>query len=308
MAIKQFKKATKQFSYLRLALVGPAGSGKTYSSLRIAQGLGPRIALIDSERGSASKYADTFAFDTVVLDSFSPQDYMEAIQIAVDAHYDVLIIDSLSHAWVGKGGVLEMHDAAAAQEKGGNSYTAWRVVTPEHNRLVDTILQAPLHLIATLRSKIEYVQEKDERGKTVIRKVGLQPIQREGLDFEFDVVGDLDQMNRLVVTKTRCPALAQAVIRQPGEDMARTLKTWLTDGAPQPPQTVTEAQVKELWQMAQAHSLSVSDLTALVNQTLQTQYASPREVSATDYPRVIAALQAAKSLQSPPPEAVTESV
>ncbi len=305
MAIKQFKKATKQFSYLRLALVGPAGSGKTYSSLRLAQGLGERIAVIDSERGSAAKYADEFAFDIMVLDSFSPQDYMEAIQAAVDAAYDVLIIDSLSHAWIGKGGVLEMHDAAAAQEKGGNSYTAWRVVTPEHNRLVDTILQAPLHLIATLRSKIEYVQEKDERGKTVIRKVGLQPIQREGLDFEFDVVGDLDQMNRLVVTKTRCRALAQAVIRQPGEDMARTLKAWLTDGAPQPP---SETQVKELWQIAQKQGLGVSDFLAFINHTLDAHYTSPREVPAADYPRVIAALQDAASPKAPLAEAVTESV
>ena len=180
---------------------------------------------------------------------------------------------------MGKGGVLEMHDAAAAQEKGGNSYTAWRVVTPEHNRLVDTILQAPLHLIATLRSKIEYVQEKDERGKTVIRKGGLQPIQREGLDFEFDVVGDLDQMNRLVVTKTRCRALAQAVIRQPGEDMARTLKAWLTDGAPQPPQTVSETQVKELWQIAQKQGLGVSDFLAFINHTHQPPRGANRRLS-----------------------------
>ncbi|NMP25053.1 ATP-binding protein, partial [Sulfobacillus harzensis] len=203
----QFHKATKKQSFLRMALIGPSGSGKTYSSLRIAQGLGKKIAVIDSERGSASKYADEFDFDVLELDTFAPRNYINAIDAAVAEGYDVLIIDSLTHAWIGKGGVLEMHDAAAAQEKSGNSYTAWRTVTPEHNRLVDAMLQAPLHVIATMRSKMEYVQEKNENGKTIIRKVGLQPIQRDGLDFEFDVVGDMDASNTLIVTKTRCRAL-----------------------------------------------------------------------------------------------------
>ncbi|PSR24736.1 ATP-binding protein [Sulfobacillus thermosulfidooxidans] len=287
--MKQFHKATKTSSYLRMALVGPSGSGKTYSSLRIATALGARVAVIDSERGSASKYADEFAFDVLELDTFAPQEYIEAIHAAGDAHYDVLIIDSLSHAWMGKGGVLEMHDAATAHERGGNSYTAWRTVSPEHNRLVDEILRAPLHLIATMRSKIAYVQEKDDRGKTVVRKVGLQPVQRDGLDFEFDVVGDMDQTNRLVISKTRCRALAQAVIRQPGDEVARTLKAWLSDGPPAPAR-LTDDQVKALWQAAQHRGLSAEALLAFCNTLLGTQYATPREVLSTDLPRVLAAL------------------
>lgn len=284
-----FHKATKKQSFLRLALIGPSGSGKTYSSLRIAQGLGQKIAVIDSERGSASKYADEFNFDVMELDSFSPQDYIKGIEEAVKAGYDVLIIDSLTHAWIGKGGVLEMHDQATAREGGGNSYTAWRTVTPEHNRLVDAMLQASIHVIATMRSKMEYVQEKDDRGKTVVRKVGLQPVQRDGLDFEFDVVGDMDSGNTLVISKTRCRALSQAVIHEPGEDnVAKTLKTWLTDGVPA---SISDVQSKELWELAKSRGLSVGGLIDLANQTLGTQYSNPREINVEEFPKVVEALK-----------------
>ncbi|POB12216.1 ATP-binding protein [Sulfobacillus sp. hq2] len=288
--MKQFRPATKQFSYLRLALIGPAGSGKTYSSLRIATALGARVAVIDSERGSASKYADEFAFDVLELETFAPHEYIEAIRAAVAGGYDVLIIDSLSHAWAGKGGVLDMHDAATAQERGGNSYTAWRTVSPEHNKLIEEILHAPVHIIATLRSKIAYVQEKDERGKTVVRKVGMQPIQREGLDFEFDVVGDLDQTNRLVITKTRCRALAQAIIPRPGAELAQTLQTWLGDNKPAP---MTADQGQRLAQAMQAQGWDAAQLLAFINQTLGTTYPSVRALSSADYDRLMAAWPAA---------------
>ncbi len=288
--MKQFHKATKEQSFLRMALVGPSGSGKTYSSLRIAQGLGHKIALIDSERGSASKYAGDFNFDTVELDtSFSPAEYIEGIQAAVQGGYEVLIIDSLSHAWNDKGGILELHDAIAAQEKNVNDFTAWRQVTPEHNRLVDAILRAPLHVIVTMRVKTDYVTEKDERGKTVIRKVGLKPIQRDGLEYELDVVGDLDQNNTLVITKTRCKALFQATIHQPGEDnVAKVLKTWLSDGVSPP---ISDDQSKQLWSYAKNCGLSVGGLIDFVNQTLGTAYASPREITIEEFPKVVQALQ-----------------
>ena len=290
--MKQFHKATKAQSFLRMALVGPSGSGKTYSSLRIAQGLGSKIALIDSERRSASKYADDFNFDAVELDtSFSPHEYMEAIQAAVEGGYEVLIIDSLSHAWSDKGGILEMKDAVASQHKSENDFTAWRHVTPKHNELVDSILRAPLHVIVTMRAKTEYVTEKNEQtGKTTIRKVGLKPVQRDGLEYEFDVVGDLDQDNTLIINKTRCKALNQAVIHEPGEtNVAKVLKTWLTEGAPAP---ISEAQGKELWQAARAKGLSVLGLVHLINNTLQTVYTNPRELNVQEYPKAVAAVDA----------------
>jgi hypothetical protein len=228
-----FSKATKKSARLRLALIGAAGSGKTYTAITVACALGGRVAVIDTERGSASKYADLFDFDVLEMDNFHPQNYAEAIQAAGRAGYGVVVIDSLSHAWVGKGGALEIHDAAVDRQKGNkNQFTAWREVTPHHNAMVEAIVQAPLHVIATMRAKTEYVQEKDERtGKTVVRKVGLAPVQRDGLEYEFDVVGDIDQDHTLVVSKSRCPKLADAAIRRPGKEFAETLKSWLTMGS-----------------------------------------------------------------------------
>ena len=225
-----FQKATKEQSKGRIALIGPAGCGKTYLALLIAQQMGKKIALIDTEHGSASKYADIFSFDTQRLVTFSPAKYIEAIEEAEKAQYDFLIIDSLSHAWVGVEGCLEMVDKIAARSKSRNSFAAWRHVTPVHNRLVEAMLACKCHLIVTMRSKTEYVIEDDERGRKVPRKVGMAPIQRDGLEYEFDVVGDMDQENTLVISKSRCPELFGAVIKKPGEEFANTLLAWLSSG------------------------------------------------------------------------------
>lgn len=230
--MSKFQKATKKQAKLRLALIGPSGSGKTYTALSVATGLGTRIALIDTEHGSASKYSDRFAFDVLELDSYAPERYIEGITDAAANQYDVLIIDSLSHAWAGKDGILEFVDKRAKATDLRNNFGAWRDATPKHNALVDAILAAPLHIIVTVRAKTEYVLEKDERtGKQTPRKIGLQPVQRDGLEYEFDVVGDMKlEDNTLVVSKTRCPQLAGEVIRQPGAPLAELLKGWLTDG------------------------------------------------------------------------------
>jgi hypothetical protein len=228
-----FKKATKEQAKLRMGIIGPAGSGKTYTALLTARNLVPdgKIAVLDTERGSASKYADIFEFDVCELESFHPENYIKTIQAAEEAGYDVLIIDSLSHAWTGKDGALELVDKAAARER-GNSFAAWRHVTPLHNAMVDAMIGARLHLIVTMRSKVEWVVEKDERGKSVPRKIGLQPVQRDGLEYEFDVVADMDLDNNFIVSKTRCPALRGKVINLPNEEPAKTLRAWLSDGVP----------------------------------------------------------------------------
>jgi hypothetical protein len=230
----QFQKASKSQARLRLALIGPAGSGKTMTALRIAAAYGGRIALIDTEHGTASKYADQFDFQTLDLNrDFDPRRYVEAIHLAEENSFDFLIIDSLSHAWSGKGGALEQVDEIKIRSKSNNSFTAWRDVTPIHNDLVESILQSSCHIIATMRSKTEYVQEKDtSTGKTVIRKVGTVPIQRDGMEYEFDVVADMTVEHQLIVSKTRCPALDGAVIPMPGKEISEELKKWLTDGAP----------------------------------------------------------------------------
>ena len=226
-----FKKATKAAAKLRLGLIGPAGSGKTMTALRIAAGLGGPVAVIDTERGSASLYAGErgLDFDVIELDTYGVERFIDAIKAAADGGYATLVIDSLSHAWSGKGGILEFVDNAGKRNQGGGNFGAWRDATPRHNSLVDAILGAPLHVICTLRSKVEYVVEKVD-GRNTVRKVGLQPVQRDGLEYEFTVVGDVTQDHDLVVTKTRAAFLKDAVIREAGEDLGRQLAAWLSDG------------------------------------------------------------------------------
>lgn len=189
-----FQKATKQQAKLRAGLCGPSGSGKTFSSLLLARGLAGetgRIALIDTERRSASLYADVTDFDVADLaPPYTPARYVHLIKEA-STQYDVLVIDSLTHAWSGEGGVLEMHDNATKADRSGNSYTAWRNVTPQHNQLVDAILTAPCHVIICMRTKTAYEMVDDGKGKKKPVKIGLAPIQRDGMEYEFTMVFDL---------------------------------------------------------------------------------------------------------------------
>lgn len=233
-----FKQAERKQSKLRMTIDGPAGSGKSYTALRFAHALaqGGKIAAIDTERGSLSKYAGEapdgvlWAFDVLELTQFSPEKYTEAIQAAGRMGYTVLIIDSLSHAWEGVGGALEIKD-----RQGGNQYTAWRAVTPIHNRMIDSILQSPCHIITSMRSRMEYVQEVDSgTGKVVIRKVGLAPIQRPGMEYEFDLVCDIDWSHIMTVSKSRCSAVQDMKVEKPGPGFMAPVIDWLQSGSSAP--------------------------------------------------------------------------
>jgi hypothetical protein len=256
-----FQKAEKAASPLRMALSGGPGAGKTWTSLALATGLGQHIALLDTEHGSARKYADDFDFDVCELESYHPQHYIDGMVAAYNGGYDVLVIDSLSHAWAGKDGALELVDRARATGK-ENPFTAWRHVTPLHNKLVDTMLRLPIHLIVTLRTKVAYVIEEDARGKHVPRKVGTAPIQREGCEYEFDVIGEL-QSTVLTITKTRLRFLQGLVLESdprapiaPGRELGRRIAAEL-GGEPAVPasppkvsapvQQVEPAELKKLW-------------------------------------------------------------
>jgi hypothetical protein len=237
----QFRRAVKHGAKLRFAVCGPSGSGKTYTLLRLATELGGPIALIDTEHGSASKYADLFAFDVLELDSYDPLRLIELIDEAAARQYGVLCIDSLSHFWVGKDGELDKVDRAARRMQTPNSFAAWKQVTPIHNALIDKIISAPLHVLVSMRSKTEWILDRDDRtGKTVPRKVGLAPVMRDGIEYEFDVCGEMDQENTLQVTKSRCPKLSGGVFPKPGQEIAEVLKEWLgsavaSDQERQPP-------------------------------------------------------------------------
>lgn len=237
-----FKPAEKRQAKLRMTIDGPAGSGKTYTALRFAHTIANRssgkVAVIDTERGSASKYVGEapdgypWQFDVLELQQFSPERYTEAVLAAGRAAYSVLVIDSLSHAWEGVGGALEIKDRISTSSN-ENSFTAWRHVTPLHNRMVDTILQSPLHIITTMRSRTEYVPEV-VNGKIVgVRRVGLAPVQRPGMEYEFDLVCDMDWAHIMTVAKSRCPFVADMQVEKPGPEFINLVLDWL-DGKSSP--------------------------------------------------------------------------
>ena len=229
-----FEKAVKIEAKLRMAIAGPAGSGKTYTGLTIAQGLanGGKIAVVDTEHGSASKYADLFSFDVMeMFPPFHPDRFVQAIEEAQTAGYAVIVLDSLTHAWNGTGGLLELVDKFAAQSNSKNTFAAWKQGTPIYNKLVDRMIQSNIHVIATMRTKQDYVLELDDRGKQKPVKVGMAPVQREGFEYEFDVVMNMDIDNQGVITKTRCPALTGGVYKKPGKEVSDILLQWLS-GAP----------------------------------------------------------------------------
>lgn len=227
-----FKKAEKKQLKLRMALMGPSGSGKSYTALQVAKTLAGdgEIAAIDTEHSTLSKYSDLADFDVCELESFHPDKYVEAIKEAAEGGYSVLIIDSLSHAWSGKDGLLEEVDKIGKRKNLGNSFAAWKDANPILSRLIEAILSFPGHVIVTLRTKTEYVVEQNERGKSVPRKVGLAPVFKEGLEYEMDVAVEMDLDNNMIVSKSRCPKLAGQVINKPGKEVAETLRAWLSDG------------------------------------------------------------------------------
>ena len=214
-----FKKATKQSIKIRLALSGASGSGKTYSALAIASHLGNSIAVIDTEKGSSNRYADKFDFDVCKLDDHHPAKYIELIKIAQD-DYDVIIIDSLTHAWF------------AELELAGSNFNNWSKVRPIERKLIDAMVGSTSHIVATMRSKTEWVLEDtvNKQGKDTKspRKIGMAPIQTSGIEYEFDIAGDMDYNHILTISKSRCSELSDRTFLNPGKDIADILKNWIT--------------------------------------------------------------------------------
>jgi len=217
-----FQKATRKRVFLKLAVTGASGSGKTYSALRLAKGISNKVALIDTENGSASLYADRFDFDT--LDIKPPfndfKKFIDAIELAAKEGYEVIIIDSASHFWEG---ILEFKDKL--DRRGGNSYTNWGEAGQHFKDIIAAVLQSQIHVIACMRSKIDYIIEKNAEGKSIPKKVGLAPIMRDGIEYEFTTVFDIDMSHNAATSKDRTGLFADR-IEMITEDTGKRLMEW----------------------------------------------------------------------------------
>lgn len=196
MAFK-VQKAVREKIYTKIALMSPSGGGKTYSSLRLATGMKEELEKINGKKakilfanteGSRGRYyANEFEYDIIdLVEPFIPEQFVEAIDFAIDSGYDILIMDSTSHEWEGKGGCLELH------QKAGGKYQDWKFVTPRHDAFINKLSSSPIHIIATMRGKDQYEMEKDSSGKTSVKKLGVGAKQRDGFEFEFTCTFTID--------------------------------------------------------------------------------------------------------------------
>ncbi|MBT6440313.1 MAG: AAA family ATPase [Flavobacteriales bacterium] len=197
----QLRKANRKNTSIKMALQGPSGSGKTYSALLLAYGITKdwsKIAVIDSENGSAELYTQLGDYNCVPIQApYTPEKYIEAIELCNKSNIEAIIIDSISHEWDSQGGILDIHGNML-----GNSFTNWAKVTPRHNAFVNNILTSKAHIIATIRTKQDYVLS-EKNGKMVPEKVGLKAITRDGVDYEFTLVLDINIKHNAVASKDR---------------------------------------------------------------------------------------------------------
>lgn len=231
-----FKKASRKQIKLKVGMAGPAGSGKTTSAIRLGRGLaGPngKVAVIDTENSSASLYSDRYDFDVCeIAPPFDHQKFIEGINEAVKAGYDVVIIDSASHFWEG---ILEYKDKL--DRRGGNSFTNWNEAGRHFKGILNAVLQSPIHVICCLRSKIDYILETDGKGKSAPKKVGLAPIMRDGVEYEFTTIFDIDLTHYAATSKDRTGLFTDRIFQITEETGAQMTK-WL-ESAPAAAEIVT---------------------------------------------------------------------
>lgn len=223
----QFRKAERKQAKLRVGVSGPSGSGKTYSALLLAKGIASsweKVALIDSENGSGELYSDLGQYNIVTLTApFSPERYIEAIKMCEEAGMEVIVIDSATHEWDGKGGCLEI------QEQLGGRYQDWAKVTPRHQKFIQAIIESPVHIITTTRRKQDY-EMTNEGGKVKVQKVGLKEVQREGFEYELTLAFEVNIRHYSITSKDRTGLFVDKPEFIITEETGKTLKTWADSG------------------------------------------------------------------------------
>ncbi|GHU97948.1 hypothetical protein FACS189483_05240 [Spirochaetia bacterium] len=268
-----FVEAERTQLYLRCALFGPSGSGKTMTALRMAKGIaekmGVRYAVIDTEARSASKYADRYKFVVDNLENKTVDGYIKAMHEAYDAGYKVLVIDSLSHAWRE---LTDEVDRITQASNSKNSFLSWAKVNPKQKRLVEAILHFPGHIIATMRSKTEWIVGEGKGGKTAPEKLGLAPEQGKGIEYEFDLLVELNQQHQAIVTKDRTGKFQDETIDKPGEEFGAALFDWLASGnaIPQTPQSAAVPTVPAATAQKTNQNTPVKSTPAATTQNTET--------------------------------------
>lgn len=229
----QIRKATKTKSKLRIGLAGTSGSGKTYSALLLASGLTDwsKICVIDTENGSADLYDSLGEYNVITLTApFSPERYIEAIKAAENAGMEVIVVDSITHEWDGQGGCLEIVEQVTKASTSKNSYTAWAKVTPRHNAFVQALLQSSCHIITTVRRKQDYDMSKDSNNRTVVTKVGMKEVTRDGFEYELTLSFALSQNHLAEASKDRTGLFMNKPEFVITKETGLTLKNWAESG------------------------------------------------------------------------------
>lgn len=225
----QLQKATRAKAKIRLGLSAVSGGGKTYSALLIAHGLcgsWDKVAVIDTENNSAHLYAHLGDFNVLQLDApYPPERYIEAIKTCENAGMEVIIIDSITHEWDGKGGIIEISNSMT-----GNSFTNWAKLTPRHQAFIDAILSSKCHIITTVRRKQDYEMTKDKDGKVKVEKAGLKEVTREGFEYELTVNLELDVKHNATASKDRTGLFIDKPAFVPSEETGKLIRQWCESG------------------------------------------------------------------------------
>jgi len=226
----QFQRAQRQKIKLLIGLIGPSGAGKTYSALRLARGItgNGRVAILDTEHRRGLFYADDWAhegwsYDYLPFDPpFSPERYINAAKLAKAEGFDLLIVDSGSHEWIGTGGILYIKD----KMPGANDYTKWGQLTPRHNAFLECMTHSDIHTIVTLRGKDEYVLELNSKGKQAPRKVGVGAQMRDGFEYECVCSFLIDQKTHVAEVMKDNTHIFEKEVEQLTEEHGRKLAMW----------------------------------------------------------------------------------